>query len=66
MHKSKNKFKNFNKTCCLLTDQGLAVASSDPTELSLTINNASSAWQIGHVIEQNYVNPPKKTRKLNQ
>ena len=43
MHKSKNKFKKFNKTCCSLTDEGLAVASSDPTESSLTINNASSA-----------------------
>ena len=46
MHKSKNKFKNFNKTCCLLTDEGLAVASSDTTESSLT-NNTSSACSPG-------------------
>ena len=38
MHKSKNNFKNFYKTCCLLTDEGLAVASSDPTESSLANN----------------------------
>ena len=36
MHKSKNKFKNFNKTCWLLTDEGPSMASSDPTESSLT------------------------------
>ena len=46
MHKSKNKFKNFNKTCSLQTDKGLAVASSDPTESSLT-NNTSSACSSG-------------------
>ena len=52
MHKSKNKFKKFNKTCCLLTDEGLAVASSDPTESSLTINNASSACSSGRQCEE--------------
>ena len=41
MHKSKNKFKNFNKLCCLLTHEGPAVASSDPTESSLTNNTFS-------------------------
>ena len=50
MHKSKNKFKNFNKMCCLLTDEGLAVALSDQTESSLT-NNASSACSSGNVDE---------------
>ena len=51
MYKSKNKFKNFNKTCCLLTDQGPAVASSDPTESSLT-NNASSACSSETLMRQ--------------
>ena len=40
MHKFKNKYKNFNKTCWLLdldlTDEGLSMALSDPTELCLT------------------------------
>ena len=36
MHKSKNKLKNFNKTCWLLTDEGPSMASSDPTESCLT------------------------------
>ena len=51
MHKSKTKFKNFNKTCCLLTSEGLAVASSDPIESSLT-NNASSACSSGMLMGQ--------------
>ena len=47
MYKSENKFKNFNKTCCLLTDEGL----SDTTESSLT-NNASSACSSGTLMSQ--------------
>ena len=51
MHKSKNKFKKKpTKHNVYLTDidkaKGLAVALSDPTEPSPTINNASSSGTL--------------------